>query len=190
MREAGVEVGEAVETGGHNQAAKAVYDGSVDFATTFYSVPLDPDGAPAWSYDDWVAGNVTPDMWDVPADVIDSCAPNEDDSRLLCDGWRVLDARANIRTEAPDVVQQVRILSLSPEIPNDTLSFGPEFPEDLRDEIVQALFDFSQTEAWNESIGSQDFYGWTGIVEAEDAEYDFVRLMVEATGLTLENIGG
>ena len=59
--------------------------------------------------------------------------------QLLCDGYRVLDARANIRTEAPDVMQKVRVLAVSQAIPNDTLSFGPEFPADLRAQIEEAL---------------------------------------------------
>jgi phosphonate transport system substrate-binding protein len=179
FQEAGVTPGESVATGGHNQSAQAVYNGSVDFATTFYSPPLKPQGEPAWKEGD------DPE---IPADLIDSCAVNAED-RLMCGDWRVLDARVNIRTEAPDVVQKVRILMISPPIPNDTLSFGPEFPADLRAQIEQALVDFSKTDAWNESIGSQDFYFWSGINPATDEEYDFVRQMVEAVGLTLEGLG-
>lgn len=186
LDEAGVKPGESVETGGHNQSVTAVYSGQVDFATTFYSVPLDPDGKPAWSYQDFVDGKVTEDMYEVPADVIDSCAPDAEGKKLLCDGWRILDARANIRTEAPDVVQKLRILAVSPAIPNDTMSFGPDFPAELRSQIETALVDFSTTEDWANSIGSADFYGWTGIEPATDAEYDFVRKMVELTGFTLE----
>lgn len=189
FQDAGIEVGETVETGGHPQAAKAVYNNEVDFATTYYSVPLTPDGTPAWTYEDWLAGKVTPEMWDVPAEVIESCAPTAEGNKLMCSDWRVLDARAAIRTEAPDVVQKVRILTLSPAIPNDTLSFGPDFPEDLRAQIEEALIAFSQTDTWDESIGSQDFYGWTGLEPATDEEYDFVRKMVEAVGLTLEDLG-
>jgi phosphonate transport system substrate-binding protein len=128
-------------------------------------------------------------MYEVPADVIPNCAPDAEGKKLLCDGWRILDARANIRTEAPDVVQKVRILAISPAIPNDTMSFGPDFPAELRAQIEAALIAFAGTEAWGTSIGSNDFYGWTGIDTATDAEFDFVRLMVEATGLTLEDLG-
>jgi len=127
-------------------------------------------------------------MYDIPDDVLDQCAINED-GKLFCGDWRPLDARINIRTEAPDVIQKVRILTISPPIANDTLSFGPDFPEDLRAQIEQALIDFSKTDAWADSIGNNDFYGWTGIEPATDAEYDFVRKMVEATGLTLEGLG-
>jgi phosphonate transport system substrate-binding protein len=190
FQEAGIEPGESVETGGHTAAAKAVYNGEVDFATTYYSVPLSPEsgGGPWWTYQDYLDGKVTEDMYDIPDDVLDQCAINED-GKLFCGDWRPLDARINIRTEAPDVIQKVRILTISPPIANDTLSFGPDFPEDLRAQIEQALIDFSKTDAWADSIGNNDFYGWTGIEPATDAEYDFVRKMVEATGLTLEGLG-
>jgi len=174
--------GETLEAGGHTGAVRAVYQGDADFATVFYSPYLHPEGGVEWSVD----------APDIPDEFLETCGPNEDLSRLFCGpnaDYRVLDARAGLREEAPDVVQALRILTISPEIPNDTLSFGPEFPKELRQIIVDALIAFSQTEAWGTSIGSQDFYGWTGIEAATDEEYDFIRLMVEAAGITLENIG-
>jgi phosphonate transport system substrate-binding protein len=171
------------ETGNsHNGAALAVYNGSVDFATTFYSGYLSPEGGIPW----------TAENPDIPEEFIDSCAPNADGSRLLCGPnaeYRVLDARAGVREQAPDIVQKVRILQISGDIPNDTLSFGPDFPADLRAQIEAALVAFAGTDTWNESIGNQDFYGWTGIETATDAEYDFVRKMVEATGYSMESLG-
>ena len=79
-------------------------------------------------------------------------------------------------------MQKVRILAISQAIPNDTLSFGPEFPADVRAQIEAALVAFAESEAWGSSIGSADFYGWSGIAPATDAEYDMVRAMVAATG--------
>jgi phosphonate transport system substrate-binding protein len=170
--------GETVEAGGHDGVVRAIYNGEADFGTTFYSPPLIPDG-------EWEVG-MDPD---IPEDMVEDCAPSDDGSRLLCDGWRVLDARASLRTEAPDIVQQVKILEISPPIPNDTLSFGPDFPADLRAQIEEALVEFSQTEAWENSIGNQDFYGWTSLSPANDAEYDFIRGMVDLAGITLEGLG-
>jgi phosphonate transport system substrate-binding protein len=179
FNEAGVTPGEQVQTGGHNQSVQALYNGEVDFATVFYSPQTNVDtGAPEWS----------PEAPDIPADLVESCGLNAD-GNLVCGNLRVRDARANIRTEAPDVVQKLRILMISPEIPNDTLSFGPEFPAELRAQIEAALLAFAETEAWGASIGNQDFYNWTGISPATDAEYDFIRAMVEATGMTLEDLG-
>jgi phosphonate transport system substrate-binding protein len=183
----GVTWGDEVETGGHNQTVTAVYNNEVDFGTVFYSVPLSPEGPPIFSWDDFQAGMITTlDQYEIPEESIQNCALNEDGKKILCDGYRVLDARANIRTEAPHVMQKVRILAISQIIPNDTLSFGPDFPADLRAQIETALLAFAETDEWDTSIGNNDFYGWTGIVPAVDAEYDIVRAMVIQTGYTIE----
>ena len=183
----GVVPSEAVETGGHNQAALAVYNGEVDFATTFYSPPLTPEGENYWTYEEYLAGDVTPDMYELPEEVIANCGPSDDGKTLLCDGWRVLDARAVIRTEAPDVMQEVRLLTLTDAIPNDTLSFGPDFPADLRAQIEEALLAFAATPAWAESIGNPDFYEWSGIFPSTDADFDPVRDLLAFTGQTLDD---
>lgn len=178
LDEAGITVGEVLEAGGHPQSVRAVYTGEADFGTAFYSPYAIPEGGTAW------ARGMDPE---VPVDV-STCALNDDKSQLLCEGYRVLDARANIREEFPDVVEKVRILSLSPDIPNDTMSFGPEFPAELRAEIEAALAAFAETEAWDASIGNEDFYGWSGIEAASDADYDFVRKMVATSGTTIESL--
>ncbi len=179
LQEAGIAYGETVETGGHTQSVKAVYNGEVDFGTSYFSPPLLAGGG----------------VWDesMPFDVTDEaageCAVTEDGSNIVCGEWTILDARRNIRAEAPDVMEKVRVLAISPRIPNDTLSFGPDFPAELRAQIEEALAAFSQTEAWATSIGNRDFYGWSGMEPATDEEYDFVRKMVAAVGLTLEDLG-
>jgi phosphonate transport system substrate-binding protein len=178
FKEAGVTPGETLEAGGHPESVRAVYTGEADFGTAFYSPYAIPEGGTKWER------GMDPE---VPVDV-NSCALNEDKSQLLCEGYRVLDARANIREEFPDVVQKVRILSLSPDIPNDTLSFSPEFPAEMRAHIEAALVAFAETEAWGTSIGSEDFYGWSGLEPATDAEYDFIRKMVVESGTTLESL--
>ncbi|OGO34783.1 MAG: hypothetical protein A2Z03_07055, partial [Chloroflexi bacterium RBG_16_56_8] len=105
FKDAGVTPGETLEAGGHPESVRAVYTGEADFATAFYSPYATPEGGTKWER------GMDPE---VPVDV-NSCALNEDKSQLLCEGYRVLDARANIREEFPDVVQRVRILSLSPD---------------------------------------------------------------------------
>jgi phosphonate transport system substrate-binding protein len=178
LKEAGITPGETLEAGGHPESVRAVYNGEADFATAFYSPWAAPEGAEAWKIGDEP---------EVPVDP-GTCALNEDGSQLLCEGYRVLDARANIREEFPDVVEKVRILSLSPEIPNDTMSFAPEFPAELRTQIEDALVAFAETEAWGTSIGSEDFYGWSGLEPATDADYDFVRKLVAESGTTIESL--
>jgi phosphate/phosphite/phosphonate ABC transporter binding protein len=189
FQENGITPGETLEAGGHTGVVRAVYQGDADFGTTFFSAPLRPADIGPWKEGD---------PPDIPDGIWETCAVDADGARIYCgedaDGngtpdWRVLDARAGLREEAPDIIQKVRILAISPPIPNDTLSFGPDFPEDLRTQIVDALFAFSETDAWAESIGNPDFYDWTAIQPATDEEYDFVRQMVAAVGLKLEDLG-
>ena len=175
----GITPGEQVETGGHTQAVKAVYNGEVEFGTTYFSAPLLPEGEGRWSVD------MPPD---VPDDLIAECAPN-DEGKLYCGGYRVLDARASLTEEAPDVVQKVRILGLTPEIPNDTMSFAPEFPEELRQLILDGVIAFIGTEACEQSLCHEKFYDWTGTGPIFDENFDGIRILMEAQGITLENIG-
>ncbi len=175
----GVELGETVEAGSHTASVLAVYNGQADVATAFFSAPLLPEGK-------W-----TPtDAPDVPDDVVESCAPNADEE-LWCGEYRVLDARGTTTGDAPDIVQQVRILTLSKEIPNDTMSFSPEFPEGLKQTILDALIGFISldNEACALSLCHENFYGWTAAGPIADENFDGVRILVAQQGITLENLG-
>ncbi len=178
MQAAGIEPGERVEAGGHNQVVQAVYSGEVEFGTTFYSPPGVPGAA-------WRLGD-NPEPYDLTVDE----SRLDSEGNLYVGDVRILDARANIRETAPDVVDQVRILRLSAPIPNDTLSFGPDFPQELRQQIIDALYAFAETEAWGESIGSQNMYSWSGLSPIADADYDPIRLQFEVLGLTEEDVFG
>ncbi|MFC1960285.1 phosphate/phosphite/phosphonate ABC transporter substrate-binding protein [Chloroflexota bacterium] len=174
----GIEPGDHVETGGHNQTVLAVYNGEVDFGTTYYSPPLMPGAS--WSYID------LPEPYDLS---IDESYIGED-GRLYVGDIRPMDARSSVRETAPDVVDQVKILGISAPIPNDTLSFGPEFPAEVRQEIIDALIAFSETEEWDLSIGSEDFYSWSTIIPMGDEAFDPVRLQFEILGLTEDDVFG
>jgi len=81
-------------------------------------------------------------------------------------------------------------LAISAPIPNDTLSFGPDFPAELRQEILDALFALAENkEAWD-ATALQTAYSWTGIEPIEDSVFNSVRLQFEILGLTEEDIFG
>jgi phosphonate transport system substrate-binding protein len=103
---------------------------------------------------------------------------------------QIWDARRAVRSTAPDVVNVVRILAISAPIPNDTLSFGPDFPADVRQQVVDALFALAQDkEKWDTTALSTS-YSWTGIAPISDSAFDPVRLEFEMLGLTEEDIFG
>jgi phosphonate transport system substrate-binding protein len=174
----GITPGEEVQTGGHNQTILAVYNGEVDFGTTYYTPPLTPGAA--WTTDD------VPEPFDLSVDE----SYIGEDGELYVGDVRILDARRAVRETAPDVVDQVRVLAISDAIPNDTLSFGPEFPAEIRTEILDALFVLAgDEEAWNATALSTA-YNWTGLEAVGDEAFDPVRLQFEILGLTEEDVFG
>ncbi len=175
---ADIEPGERVEAGGHNQVVLAVYNGEADFGTTFFSPPTTPGGP-------WSIGDL-PEPYDL---TVEESYIGEDGNLYVGD-IRILDARANVRETAPDIIEEVKVLRLSAPIPNDTLSFGPDFPEELRTQIIDALIEFSATEAWAQSIGSEDFYGWSSLEPITDATYNIVRGQFQVLGLTEADVFG
>lgn len=177
LNDMGITPGDIVETGGHPETAKAVYQGEVDFGTTFFSPPVLPEG-------EWAIG----DPPDVPDELIDSCGPNEE-GQLWCDEFRVLDARQLLVGELPDIVQKVRILALTLEIPNDTMSYSPDFPDELREDINNAIIAYVNSEPCLETLCNELFYEWTDAAPIYDENFDGIRILMEAQGITLENIG-
>ena len=163
----GITLSDSINAGDHPNAVRAVYNGEVDMGTTFFSPPIPAEGT--WSMD------MDPD---IPDDLVDECGVDVE-GKLMCGGWRVLDARSSISKEAPDVVQKVRILDLSPEIPNDTMSFSPEFPDSLKQVVMDAIVAYVESEACLETLCNEKFYEWTGVAPISDANFDGLRLLME-----------
>ncbi|MBP7964531.1 MAG: PhnD/SsuA/transferrin family substrate-binding protein [Caldilineaceae bacterium] len=181
----GVEPGEIVETGSHNNAMLAVYNGEVGFATAYFSPPLLPSGA-------WVYGVTDPEIW---REAGVSPVRNAEGRTFVAGGpseggYRVLDARSSVTDTAPDIFEKTRILALTAKIPNDSISFGPEFPLNTSQQIVKALVAFAASEACEQSICSDSFYNWTGLEAASDSFYDPVRDLMTIMGMTEQDVLG
>lgn len=195
LQDAGVDVEgiEVVEAGGHTQAMLAVYNGDVDFATAYFSPPLLPtELGRSWTFgvDDpeiWREAGVTPQLVDGRTFV--GGTPDEG-------GYRILDARASAIETAPDIFDATKILALTDQIPNDTVSFGAEFPLAQAQEIIEALSEYAASDACQSpaegviTLCSDDFYGWTGAAPVTDSFFDPVRFLITALGYTEEDILG
>lgn len=179
LEAAGIEHGEEFETGSHDGAVRAVYQGEAEFGTSFYSPFTNLDGDAQWDGDVMNA--------DVPDDLVDSCALNED-GEIQCGDFIVRDARRNLREELPDVVQQVRILQVSEPIPNDGVAFGPDFPDDLQSQIVDALLAFAENDAEGFELAF-DAYSWDNLAATSDSDFDSIREIVQALGIELDDLG-
>lgn len=183
LANAGITPGTTVETGGHGQTVLAVYNGEADFGTTYFSPPLTPGAA--WNYGD------LPEPYDLTVDDAYTTVSDSGSTRLWVGDTRILDARSAVAEQAPDVVDQVRVLGISGAIPNDTMSFGPDFPVELRTQIFDAIVAFSETEAWATSaLGSSDGYDWTSLALIDDSNYDIIRDQIAILGMSEEDIFG
>jgi ABC-type phosphate/phosphonate transport system substrate-binding protein len=183
FQEAGVTPGETVFFGGdHLPAMTALYNGEVDFATGYYS-PMKVDGV---TIPDWEVGHP---LTDVPDEAVPNCVLLEDQSNIDCDGYSPQGARRGVRKTLDGIIQKVRILDVTPKITNDTASFGPDFPEEQKQAIVAALFDFAENDNENFRLAF-DPYSWTDILPAVDADYDDIRNAVAAAGFELEDLAG
>ncbi len=175
----GIEPGEVSEVGSHDAAIQAVYDGSADFGTTFFSPAVDSEGTTLWD------GGI--DTGDVPDDLVESCALDADGEILCGDDYFPRDARRNIREAAPDVIQNVRILTLSDPIPNDTLSFSPDFPAEIATAITDALKAFAADDPEG-FAAAFDAYSWSGVADTSDAEFDSIRALLAALGYSEDDL--
>ncbi|MDK1026862.1 MAG: phosphate/phosphite/phosphonate ABC transporter substrate-binding protein [Actinomycetota bacterium] len=178
FKQNGIELGETFEAGGHSATVRAVYNGEADFGTVFFSPAIDADRNVLW---DGTTTNA-----DVPDDLVESCELDAD-GEIDCGGVFPRDARRNIREEAPDVIQKVKIIELSQPIPNDTVSFSPDLPEDVREKFIAAMVDFAANDPEQFAIAF-DAYSWSGLALTDDSEFDFIRSLIQDLGLSVDDL--
>ncbi|MFW6312842.1 MAG: phosphate/phosphite/phosphonate ABC transporter substrate-binding protein [Spirochaetota bacterium] len=103
-------------------------------------------------------------------------------------GASFVDARANIETDNPDVMDRVKVIAITEDIPNDGVQFSPAVPTEIRNEIVNALLEIASIEEGQDALGRA--YEWTGLVRRGDAFYDPFRQVLQASGLAIEDLLG
>lgn len=99
---------------------------------------------------------------------------------------QVEDARRLVLTQYPDVVQKVKIISLSEPITNDPIVFRKEMPEEMKNKIVDSMISFVATEEGKAAFKA--IYGITEVKKATDADYDAARAMLKAAGANVEEL--
>jgi phosphonate transport system substrate-binding protein len=103
-----------------------------------------------------------------------------------CDaGATFVDARSTVEEDIPDVSDQVIVITESADIPNDTVSFGPDVPDDVRANVVAALLDIASTEEGQAAL--EELYEIEGLEEVADSFYDAFRVDLDASGYSVED---
>jgi len=94
-------------------------------------------------------------------------------------GATYVDARGEIEESNPDVMEAVKVITVSQDIPNDGVQFHPSVPDEMRRQVVDAIKEIAE-----ESPDVLDeAYSWTAVVERDDAFYDPFRQTLQAAGV-------
>jgi phosphonate transport system substrate-binding protein len=104
-----------------------------------------------------------------------------------CDaGATYVDARTRIEEDYPDVMDKVVVLALTEDIPNDGVQYVPSFPRELRDKINDALLKIAETEEGQEALTTA--YQWDALEKHDDTFYDPFRQVLQASGMSVEEL--
>ena len=103
-----------------------------------------------------------------------------------CDaGATYLDARSPVEEEHPDVMDVVKVLDVSVEIPNDTITFSGDIPVEVRNELEDAFLYLS---SFDNGLTINTLFGWDSIVEEGDKLFDPLRELIRSAGIEVESL--
>jgi phosphonate transport system substrate-binding protein len=97
-----------------------------------------------------------------------------------------VDARSTLEDDAPDVMDVVRVIAISEDIPNDGVQFHPTISEEMREKIVAALLKIVETEEGKEALKTA--YSWTALERHGDDFYDPFRQVLQAAGMSVNEL--
>jgi len=103
----------------------------------------------------------------------------------ICDyGASYVDARSNLADDHPDVNDKVVVIYQTEAIiPNDNMSYAPDMPQDLQDQITAAMLKIADTEEGKTALN--DLYQIGGLTKVDDTAYDQFRSYLQASGIDL-----
>jgi len=160
----GIEFANVVTSGGHTNSMVALIEGQGDFCTGYGSAPAPPAGCDLkWDFGD------DPEMWLWDRWNNDLFRP---EFRGTC-----LDLRRAVKStyDFDTVLRDIAVIWNIGPIPNDCLAFGPDFPVDIADRIVEAIKIHIATEEGAALWGDSNFYEWTAVADIDDSFYDGYR---------------
>lgn len=94
------------------------------------------------------------------------------------------DARAELLSQYPDMLEKIKIVALTDEIPNGPIAFAATLPAQTKSKLVGALVEFARSEQGRKALG--DLYNMTGFAIASDLDYNIVSDVIKKLGKTVE----
>ncbi|MEA3310069.1 MAG: phosphate/phosphite/phosphonate ABC transporter substrate-binding protein [Chloroflexota bacterium] len=104
-----------------------------------------------------------------------------------CDaGATYVDARGRIEEDHPDVMDEVIVINVTADIPNDGVQFIAGMDSEMKQQIVDGILAISQTEEGQEALDTA--YQWAGLEKHGDEFYDIFRQVLQAAGMSIEEL--
>ncbi len=101
-------------------------------------------------------------------------------------GATYVTARARIEKDHPDVMEKVVVIEVTADIPNDGMQFVPSMDAEMRGKIVKALLEIAATEEGKAALLTA--YQWEALEEHDDTFYDPFRQVLQASGLSIQDL--
>ncbi len=99
-----------------------------------------------------------------------------------CDaGATFVDARSSVQKDFPDIMDKTSVLIVSPNIPNDTVSYVKDFDPAMKALIDNALIDASFDPAGKKALNT--IYQIGGFVQHDDSFYNDFRAYLAKAGI-------
>ena len=98
----------------------------------------------------------------------------------------ILDARMRVEQQFPDVEKKVKIIGFTEEIPNDPWVFRKDMDEEMKQKIIDALIKFVNTDKGKKAMF--EIYDIVGLIPTSDKDYDKLRNMLKAQGISFEKL--
>lgn len=92
----------------------------------------------------------------------------------------VNDARRLVLKQHPDVLEKIKIVHLTGEIPNDPIVFRKDLPDEMKNIIADAFIKFVATSQGKDTLNA--IFSITALKRTDDKEYDSVRKMLKDLG--------
>lgn len=103
-----------------------------------------------------------------------------------CDaGSSYVDARGTIEEDYPDVMDVIKVIEISADIPNDGVQFVKGFDAELQSQVIESLLAIAATEAGAEALDVA--YDWNALEKHDDSFYDAFRQVLDAAGVSVED---
>lgn len=101
-------------------------------------------------------------------------------------GASFVDARTLIEGDYPDVMDKVKVVEVSIDIPNDGVQFVNSFDPEMRKQIVDSLLSIAATEDGSAALNGA--YQWDGLEAHGNEFYDPFRQLLDAAGISAADL--